>query len=101
MLREQIGRLRVRAGIIDAQLAAGSSKVAPAILAPQTAADWFAQFQSLPEDRALIEYWLGSQGAYAWVVTPEKLSLIHISPYRIRPPADDIPAPAPLLYFGS
>jgi CHAT domain-containing protein len=74
VLREQIGRLRVRAGIIDAQLAAGSSKVAPAILAPQTAADWFAQFQSLPEDRALIEYWLGSQGAYAWVVTPEKIS---------------------------
>jgi CHAT domain-containing protein/tetratricopeptide (TPR) repeat protein len=74
VLREQIARLRVRAGIIDAQLAAGSSKVAPSNLAPQSAADWFAQFRSLPADRALVEYWLGSSGAYAWVVTPSNIS---------------------------
>jgi CHAT domain-containing protein/tetratricopeptide (TPR) repeat protein len=83
VLREQIGRLRVRAGIIDAQLAAGSSKVAPSILAPQTPADWFAQFRSLSPDRALVEYWLGSSGAYAWVVTPTNISWMPLAASKV------------------
>jgi CHAT domain-containing protein len=73
-LREQIGRLRVRAGIIDAQLAARSSKSAAASRKAQTAADWFAQFKALPQDRALVEYWLGSSGAFAWVVRRSEFS---------------------------
>jgi tetratricopeptide (TPR) repeat protein len=83
VLREQIGRLRVRAGIIDAQLAAGSSKAAPSSMAPQSAADWFAQFHSLPSDRALIEYWLGSSGAYAWVVTPTNISWMPLAASKV------------------
>jgi CHAT domain-containing protein len=73
-LREQIGRLRVRAGIIDAQIAARSSKTAAASLKARTAADWFAQFKALPQDRALVEYWLGSTGAFAWVVRRSEFS---------------------------
>ena len=83
VLREQIGRLRVRAGIIDAQLAVGSSTAAPSILAPQSAAVWFAQFQSLPPDRALVEYWLGSSGAYAWVVTPSNISWMPLAASKV------------------
>jgi hypothetical protein len=47
VLREQIGRLRVRAGLVDAQLAARIIEAAGQS-APQepTASDWFAQIQS-------------------------------------------------------
>jgi CHAT domain-containing protein/tetratricopeptide (TPR) repeat protein len=74
VIREQIGRLRVRAGIIDAQLAARTSKIPVSPREAPTATNWFAQIQSLPPDRALVEYWLGSAGAYAWVVTASNIS---------------------------
>ena len=76
VLREQIGRLRVRAGIVDAQLAARTSKLPVSPLQEPTASNWFAQIQSMPADRALIEYWLGSAGAYAWVVTASNITWV-------------------------
>jgi CHAT domain-containing protein/tetratricopeptide (TPR) repeat protein len=79
VLREQIGRLRVRAGIIDAQLAARTSRNPVSPQEAPTAANWFARIQALPADRALVEYWLGSTGAYAWVVTASNISWLPLA----------------------
>jgi CHAT domain-containing protein/tetratricopeptide (TPR) repeat protein len=79
VIREQIGRLRVRAGIIDAQLAARTSKLPLSPREAPTATNWFAQIRSLSPDRALVEYWLGSAGAYAWVVTASNISWVPLA----------------------
>jgi CHAT domain-containing protein/tetratricopeptide (TPR) repeat protein len=68
-LREDIGRLRARVGVVNAELAARTSNVSISSREPFAPANWPGQLKTLPDDRALLEYWLGSSRAFAWVVT--------------------------------
>src|SRR5262249_54015821 len=36
---------------------------------------------SIPADTAVIEYWLGSEGAFAWVLTRDDVLLVRLAPY--------------------
>lgn len=67
-VRADIATLRQRLNDIDAQLAGAS--VRPASDAPMS-----LDMQSIPEDAAVVEYWLGQQRAVAWTMTREKLTL--------------------------
>jgi CHAT domain-containing protein/tetratricopeptide (TPR) repeat protein len=75
-LREDIGRLRARAGVIDAEVAARTSNGYAASPEHSSTRDWSARLKGFPPDSALVEYWLGSTSAFAWVVTPTNISWV-------------------------
>lgn len=68
-VRADIATLRQRLNDIDAQVAAASigTETAEVPLAIDT--------RTLPNDAALVEYWLGQQRALAWTVTREAITL--------------------------
>ena len=68
-IRSDIATLRQRLNDIDAQLAAASVRPAAADEPPSI------DLRSLPEDAAIVEYWIGDQRTVAWTMTREMLTL--------------------------
>jgi CHAT domain-containing protein len=79
ILREDIARLRARVGVINADLGARTS---PGHLSGRLTSGKAPslRFDALPEHVALVEYWLGSTSAFAWVVTSSGTSWISLGP---------------------
>jgi CHAT domain-containing protein len=79
-LRGEIATLRQQLDRINAEIntasAAGRSRSA------QNQATSDVDLKSVPADTAIVEYWLGSEDALAWVVTREKLAMVRIGATR-------------------
>jgi CHAT domain-containing protein len=78
-LRADIARIRIRAGLLDAQLAhegpATASSFTPALLSQRPSGP------SRPGGEPIyVEYWLGKPLAFAWVVAEGRLSWISLGP---------------------
>jgi CHAT domain-containing protein/tetratricopeptide (TPR) repeat protein len=69
-LRSGIAVLRERAHQIDAQIA-----TAVGVSGAQAERSRGLDLSLIPDDVAIIEYWLGEQEAYAWVLTHEDIEL--------------------------
>lgn len=78
ILREDIARLRVRLGLINTEIATRSG-------AAKRGAEFFGTNQRIGANRlamghVLLEYWLGPERAYAWVVSGTDISWIALAP---------------------
>jgi CHAT domain-containing protein len=73
-LRQQLDRINAQIGMASA--AAGRSR------SPQGQAPGAIDLKSVPDDTAIVEYWLGSEGAFAWVVTREKVAMVRVGATR-------------------
>jgi CHAT domain-containing protein/tetratricopeptide (TPR) repeat protein len=78
-LREDIGRLRVRVGVIDSEVAARTTTVSVSSRESSSTRRGSTQLNALPADSVLVEYWLGSTGAFAWVVTPNNVAWVALA----------------------
>jgi CHAT domain-containing protein len=72
VIRADVATLRQRLNDIDAQLAAAS--IRPAVADMPLTIDQ----QAIPNDVAVVEYWLGQQRALGWVVTREAIALSNL-----------------------
>jgi CHAT domain-containing protein/tetratricopeptide (TPR) repeat protein len=70
-----IALLRRQLDEIDAQIGAASSKTTS--LSPAEARTSL-DTRALPGDTAVVEYWLGSDGAFAWVITSDSVSMVRL-----------------------
>jgi CHAT domain-containing protein len=68
-IRADIALLRQRLNDIDAQLAAAS--VRPAANDTSSSID----LRSIPQDAAIVEYWLGEERALAWTLTRDEVTM--------------------------
>ncbi len=80
LLREELARLRVRLGLINSELATEATTGIPT--RPHSGSDWTAQLAHLQPGHALVEYWLGSERAYAWTASDKDLAWIALAPSR-------------------
>jgi len=72
-IRAEIANLRQEIDQIDAKIGAASQGARARRLArPKQAA---LRFSSIPAGMAIIEYWLGNQGAFAWIVTRDGVKM--------------------------
>jgi CHAT domain-containing protein len=78
-MREEIVRLRTRAGIVNAELAVRTSSFSALSREPIALAQWSAWLKALPENHAFVEYWLGSTNAFAWVVTRQGVAWVPLA----------------------
>lgn len=84
VIREDIATLRRQLDEIDARIGAASSGTASARSAPKRNASTMAaspvalDVRALPADVAVVEYWLGGEGAYAWTATREGLLMARL-----------------------
>jgi CHAT domain-containing protein len=76
-LRADITRLRIRAGLIDAELAAREARTPSAAGRSQSKA-WTSGLPAPPDQRIFVEYWLGDPHAFAWVLAAGHLSWISL-----------------------
>jgi CHAT domain-containing protein/tetratricopeptide (TPR) repeat protein len=70
-LRRNVADTKRQLDQLDAKLAATSGT-------PARRASTGLQLAAVPEEAALIEYWLGAEQAYAWVVTRKSLTMLHL-----------------------
>lgn len=73
-LREDIARLRVRLGLVSAEIARRSA-VDPGSESKQRKESYRLALKS---GRAIVEYWLGTKNAYAWVLTGQNIDWIEL-----------------------
>ena len=71
----EIALLRRQLDEIDARIGAASSKAAGPTRASAPAG---IETQGLPADTSVVEYWLGKEGAFAWVVTRDSITLTRL-----------------------
>ncbi len=77
-IRSEIALLRQELDQIDAKIGAASdSRLARRPAVPQSNA---LQLNRIPPGVAVIEYWLGADSAFAWVVTREAVTMTPIGP---------------------
>jgi CHAT domain-containing protein len=75
-LREDIARLRVRLGLISSEVARRSESVGD--LGSDTRRGTESAGRALAPGRAVIEYWLGTTRAYAWVLKDKGIDWIEL-----------------------
>ena len=75
-LRGEIATLRQQLDRINAEMGTASAAGQPR--SPQSQAPGGIELKSVPDDTAIVEYWLGSEAAFAWVVTRERLAMVRI-----------------------
>jgi CHAT domain-containing protein len=75
-IRSEIATLRQDLDQIDAKIGA-ASQTAPTRRAAAKNATWLP-VNNIPADVALIEYWLGGQNSFAWVVTSAGVTMTRI-----------------------
>ena len=76
-IRSDIATLRAQLDSTEAQVNAAAAK--------QTAAHpelSLEKLQAIPQDTAIVEYWLGNEQALAWVLTREHLKMVDLGPAR-------------------
>lgn len=77
-IRAEITLLRQQLDQIDAQIAEASAAAAKqATSAQQTTA---FDRRMIPADVGIIEYWLGSESAFAWLLTRDRLTMTRLGP---------------------
>ncbi len=79
-LRGEIATLRQQLDRINAEI--GTVSAAGQLRSPQGQARAGIELKSVPGDTAIVEYWLGTEATFAWVVTREKLAMVRIGPTR-------------------
>ena len=72
-ISSEIALLRRQLDEIDARIGAASSKTATRVGAPG-----LIDTQGLPADTSVVEYWLGKEAAFAWVVTRDSTTLTRL-----------------------
>jgi CHAT domain-containing protein len=75
-IRSEIATLRQSLDQIDAQIATASETARAPRAADQQLTTWDPG--SVPPDVALIEYWLGSENAFAWVLTHAGITMTRL-----------------------
>ncbi len=71
----EIALLRRQLDEIDARIGAASSKAASPLRA---GAHSLIDTQGLPADTSVVEYWLGKESAFAWVITRDSTTLTRL-----------------------
>ena len=81
ILRDDIARLRVRLGLINAEIATRSGAADRA----NDLADINVKKLGLGliSGHAFVEYWLGSEQSYAWIISGQRISWVVLSPTKI------------------
>ncbi len=77
-LREDIAHLRVRLGLVDAEIARDSSTALGGTPTSGARAGVGRYRSILTPGRAFIEYWLGPERAYAWVLDEHGMSWVNL-----------------------
>jgi CHAT domain-containing protein len=93
-LREDIARLRVRLGLINSEVARRSGGLAGNTPSQGSNADASRIERTLAPGEAVVEYWLGTPHAYAWVVTQSGTDWIEL------PASEEIGRAARTLHEG-
>jgi len=98
-IRSEIATLRQQLDQIDARIGAASQGPRGRRVARQKPAS--LRFNSVPAGMAVVEYWLGNQGSFAWVVTRDGVKM-----HALEASAADINAEAGAMHtalrsFGS
>lgn len=74
LMRAEIAALRQQLDQIESEIGAASAAVA--LSAPRKGGLAVVDRRAVPENTAIVEYWLGADDAVAWVVTRERLEMI-------------------------
>jgi CHAT domain-containing protein/tetratricopeptide (TPR) repeat protein len=84
ILREDIGRLRVRLGVLNALLAERTIRPSGQPSSDShPVSEWIAHRSELPPDTLILSYWIGTQQAYAWVVSQSDLVWVPLGPSAV------------------
>ncbi|HYL72119.1 MAG TPA: CHAT domain-containing protein [Candidatus Dormibacteraeota bacterium] len=78
-LREDIARLRARLGVLSAEIARRSAQRPGGSDAAVPDNSWHRTQAAVSDDHAVIQYWLGGDRAYAWVVRSSGVDWVELS----------------------
>lgn len=77
ILRDEIAGLRVRLGVANAQLALLTAPQGPHATAARRSQSW-PTLAAISSSRALVEYWLGDQAAFAWTISTAGINWVRL-----------------------
>jgi CHAT domain-containing protein len=77
-LREEIAALRQQLDRINAEIGAASASTITKSDSHRSVAVRPIDLRAIPDDTAIVEYWLGAEKAIAWVLTRERLDMVDL-----------------------
>ena len=81
-LREEISALRQQLDRINAEIGAASASTTESANSRGSVTTRSIDLSAIPDDTAIVEYWLGAERATAWVLTRERLDMVDLGPTR-------------------